>query len=481
MSRSSAAHEHGGLLDWENIEHLAADLAVPNGRLGALSKERRSASIAEALTFPIGGGQLDRLYTQLYGPFDGLSVGVGKPGKEADPARKKVNQNDMTPCLLRDGEDLGYRPSFGDVFSGIQEHALGAESHGQNSLQVLGALFFRNAFMLDHVEIRPGIWRYSPPAAALEYLEAANPTISGIPVRPLLFLIEALALNEDVKYNPAGSAASASGRQNNLLTCAHITAVFLNLASIGRFVDGMTRGRGVAPLSQQAGLDLFRLLRWPGTDSAEAFEDQVLQQLSGIVGKSIPELAAGSGLDVPGAGHKSRVAYVFTRSLPQTVGVDLSDRLTDAYNVKTIRVRDDGLPAEDISFPAIRQDEAVRQNWSSSDIRRLWTRPFLFAVFTIDSSGNERFKGAAFCAIPADDLDDRAQAVWKTAVQALIRGEREACPKKSESDFFVRNKAAKKTVGPDGETTTPLAFWLSRDYVKALIEGSRKGIGDYGR
>lgn len=467
-------------MDWENIAHLADDLAVPAGKLGALSRDRRAASVFEAVSFPTGTGQLDREFTELYGPFDDLTVGVGKPGKEADPSRKKVNPNDMTPCLMRGGEDIGYRPTFGDVFTGIQEHSLGAGLHSETVLQVLGSLFFRNAFMLDHVETAPGIWRYRPPESAVRYLEACNPLIGEVPVRPLLFLIEALALNEDVKYNPPGETPDSSGRQKNLLTCAHMTAVFLNLASIGKFIDGMTRGRGVAPIGQESALDLFRLLRWPEAQATRTLEDQVLDRLSGLVGLNTPALAADAGIKVPGPGHKSRVAYVFNKALAHVLGSDLTEALLARYNVKTIRTRDDGVPAEDVSFPAIRQDEAFRQSWSSSDIKRIWTRPFLFAIFDVNEQGHERFRGAAFCSIPTDDLEQRGQATWRTTIQALMLGDRDACPKKSETDFFVRNKAAKKTVGPDGEVTTPLAFWLSRDYVKTLIEASSRGIGAYG-
>jgi len=202
-------------MDWENIEHLADELAVPFGNLGPIARPRRIASITEAVLFPSGSSIEERVYTQLYGPFQDTSVAVGKPGKEANPDRKNPNLNDMTPSLLLGGQDIGYRPSFGDVFSGIQEFASAAGGSGSTALQVMGALFFRNAYMLDHIEIEPGIWRYRPPEASISYLEAANPLIGEVPVRTLLHLIEALALNEDVKYNPPGDSIDASGRSSN--------------------------------------------------------------------------------------------------------------------------------------------------------------------------------------------------------------------------------------------------------------------------
>jgi DNA mismatch repair protein MutH len=368
------------------------------------------------------------------------------------------------------------------VYSGIQGFALDAGDSGDSSLQVLGALFFRNAFMLDHQEVARDTWRYSPPELAVRYLESAGSTLGGVPVRAMLHLVEALALNEDVKYNPPGSAFGPTGRQNNMLTCAHMTALFMNAVTMGGFVDGIVRGRGVAPLTQQTCIDTFRLLRWPQSTHVASMEQRILRTCAPLVGKTVDDLARHAGIEQPGTARKDRVAHVLKVTLAATLEGEAFDALFDGFNVKTIRVKDSGVPAEDISFPAIREDIAVAQSWATSDLRRLWGRPFLFAVFSAEPVRRERLLGMAFCSIPLDDLEERARESWTVAIEGLLRGDRASLPKKSETDYFVRDHSAKRRLGPDGQTITPLSFWLSREYVKALIEGKdAQGIGAYRR
>jgi len=466
-------------VDWSSLEFLVDDLAVPEGQLGRLSKQKRECAIAEAAGFPAGPSLRERHYTPLYGPFDGLVVAVGKPGKEADPNRANPNLNDMTPTLLRNGRDEGFRPSFGDVFSALQDYAVSTDGMDQASLHVIGALLFRNAFMLDHAETGHGAWRYQPPEEAVLFLEGLHPMIAGVPVRAFLHLVEALALNEDVKYNPPGNKIRAIGRQNTLLTCVHATSVLLNLASFGGFLDGMSRGRGVAPLSQQEATQTFKLLRWRGATGTGAYESLILDSLRPHLGTDVRALARLAGIADPSPKKKDRVSYVFREFLKTLMSEEELDRLLGCYNLKVVRVDDRGALAEDVSFPSFREQELVLQNWSTSPLRDLWGRPFLFVVFSVSDSGTESMLGAVFCAIPEDDLEDRVRGVWEATVGAIVSGKRRETPKKSASPFFVRNHASKRKVSADGEVSTPLAFWLAGDYVEALMSGSdATGIGN---
>lgn len=469
-------------MDWKSLEFLADDLAVPEGQLGRLSKPKREDAIAEAVGFPTGPSLNNRRYTPLYGPFEGLSVAVGKPGKEADPNRAKPNLNDMTPTLLRNGQDEGFRPSFGDVFSALQEYAVSTEGMDQASLHVIGALLFRNAFMLDHVEVEHGVWRYQPPEAAVTFLEGLHPMIGGVPVRPFLHLIESLALNEDVKYNPPGGTIGATGRQNTLLTCVHATSVFLNLASFGRFVDGMSRGRGVAPLSQQEATQTYKLLRWRGATGTDVYERSILDLLRPYLDTDVRALAGLAGIAEPKPKQKDRVSHVFRKFLKSLIPEDELAQLLRSYNLKVVRADGHGTLAEDVSFPSFREQELILQNWSKSPLRELWGRPFLFVVFSVSDSGAESMLGAVFCEMPEDDLEDRVRGVWEATAGAIVSGKRGETPKKSTSPFFVRNHASKRRVDADGEVSTPLAFWLARDYVSSLMSGSdANGIGVYER
>ena len=62
----------------------------------------------------------------------------------------------------------------------------------------IGALFVRNAFLVDHGEIKPGIIRYKPPSK--KTLPILYKKLFNIPLIVLIYYIELIALNEDVKY-----------------------------------------------------------------------------------------------------------------------------------------------------------------------------------------------------------------------------------------------------------------------------------------
>ena len=200
---------------------------------------------------------------------NGYCVKLGKPGKEAAPGYSKPNQYDMTPTVFRDGMALAWTPTFDELFREFQ-HMGTAEYTGDRVsatvLELLACLLFRSAFMLDHDEHELGsrCWRYEPPIAVLEVIEDQAPVIIGgsyeLPFRVYLQLIDALAWNEDAKYNPDPSSIENRGRKNTLLTCVNIIGVFLDRVSLVDFVSLMIRGRGVAPISQKAAKLHFPLL-----------------------------------------------------------------------------------------------------------------------------------------------------------------------------------------------------------------------------
>ena len=131
------------------------------------------------------------------------------------------------------------------------------------ALELLACLFYRAAFMLDHEELEPGCWRYSPPDNVLNEIESSVPEMAGFPTRVFLHLVEMIALNEDVKYRTLGkNIQSGTGRTNNLSTCAHIRAYLLGRVSLVELLGAFARQPpGVAPLTQTAARELFPMLR----------------------------------------------------------------------------------------------------------------------------------------------------------------------------------------------------------------------------
>jgi hypothetical protein len=233
-------------------------LRLPVGFLGPESARRRAASVVEATAWPSGPSVLEPRFFPV-SAIEPYRICLGKPGKEAAPDYPKRNENDMLPSVILNGQRLRITPSFTDIFNELQ--VLGLAKRGADALELIAALMVRGAFMVDHKEVREGQWRYSPSSEVLDWITEHVASMGGIPPAVYIHLVDSVAWNEDVKYYTLGYDISQGyGRRNNLLTCAHIAAVFLGKASIGAFGGAMASRRGIAPLSQKRCKELFPLL-----------------------------------------------------------------------------------------------------------------------------------------------------------------------------------------------------------------------------
>ena len=188
----------------------------------------KSEMIIEFLTFPLGDSIENQIFQLMYS-IQGYSVGIGKPGKEFfsenikyQSGVKSNNPNDMAPRLFIGGDLVQYDGSFEAIFKEFVRIHDSVES-----LQILGALLYRNAFLLDHVKVN-GNWRYQPPNEAIEKIKEKCNTFLSLPVEVFLHYLELIASNEDTKYDTLGYDINKGfGRRNNLLTYANVINVIL--------------------------------------------------------------------------------------------------------------------------------------------------------------------------------------------------------------------------------------------------------------
>ncbi len=196
------------------------------------------------------------------------SVALGKPGKEAateyDRCKYKSgkignNPNDMCPVIRIDGKRLEKNSTFTDVFNEFQK--LGKEN--EDSLDLIACLLFRSAFMIDHKEVRSGVWRYCPPVEIISMITANTPTALDVPTEVFLHYLDALAWNEDTKYFTLGYdiIKNNTGRINNLLTCVNIIGVMLGRISLVSFAGSFSRPpSGVSAISRKRAKEVFPYL-----------------------------------------------------------------------------------------------------------------------------------------------------------------------------------------------------------------------------
>ena len=152
--------------------------------------------------------------------------------------------------------------------------------------------------------------------------------------------------------------------------------------------------------------------------------------------------------------------------------------------VKTLRLRKDGMPKEDMSFPVFRFKDVAEEEWDTAEIAdRFRETRFLFVAFREDAAGVLRLAGATFWSMPYGDLEVRYREVWERT-RAVIRsghpcwtderGRRHsAFPRKTESPVgHVRphgRNATDTDLLPNGTAFTKQCFWLNRDYLRKQL------------
>lgn len=232
-----------------------------------LATDKRLASVREAIDWPRGTDVDNKVRTVVFGR-DNYQICLSKPGKEAAPdytsarykdGRRGNNPNDMRPEILADGLRIEKNASFRDVFEELQKIHL----QSIDGIRILACLLARSAYMADHVEIQPGVFRYFPQSELLSKLKELIPSAYEVPIEVFLHYLDALALNEDVKYFTLGyDIGNGTGRKNNLLTCVNVIGVLLGKVSIAKFAGDFSRPPvGISAISLKMVYEIFPELK----------------------------------------------------------------------------------------------------------------------------------------------------------------------------------------------------------------------------
>lgn len=89
--------------------------------------------------------------------------------------------------------------------------------------------------------------------------------------------------------------------------------------------------------------------------------------------------------------------------------------------VKTVRLKENDLPKEDISFPNFKYEEIVNQDWEDSDFKDVLEHKFLFVFFQFQDD-KLILKKAKFWNMPYSDLIE-VEKVWAKTKEIVAKGE----------------------------------------------------------
>lgn len=218
----------------------------------------------------------------------------------------------------------------------------------------------------------------------------------------------------------------------------------------------------------------------------KTIEDIVISKFSTYYGKSIPEIMA-----ITKATLKLNSKNFYASLTKLILGIELNKEIEEfekaEITVKTVRLNENNLPKEDISFPSFKYEELVHETWEESTFKDILEHKFLFIFFQYEGE-KLVLRKAKFWNMPYSDLLE-VQKVWEKTKEIIGNGDiisevngetrKTNFPKKKFSHVaHVRPHAqnakdtyplpvSDKLTGTDEYTKH--CFWLNSSYIKTEI------------
>lgn len=233
---------------------------------------------------------------------------------------------------------------------------------------------------------------------------------------------------------------------------------------------------------------------------SKTFEEIVLEKFNSLLGKSISELLKKFNLHniLPTSkNYHSRVAKAITKMI---LDVPIDKKIGEYYeefsksdiSIKTVRIKQNNLPAEDISLPTFKYEEIYNGSWRASDLKYDVERKYLFVFFKYQNDNNLILEKVRFWNMSNDDIY-LAKLIWIMLKKLIIEGKivKEVVENRNGNEirktYFPSIKTKNIHIRPhaiDRNDTFPLpfvdkvtnqkeytkhSFWFNKGYVRDEI------------
>ena len=212
-----------------------------------------------------------------------------------------------------------------------------------------------------------------------------------------------------------------------------------------------------------------------GINAGITIEDATREKFSPYIGKTVSEIASKFGLSKQGKNDKG-----FYRSLTMhMLGVGNKRVVPEldkaGVELKTIRVNQNWMPAEHMSFPGFKYMDIIDEQWEDSTFFDKVERKFLFVIFRMDELGDLRLEKVAYWNMPFVDRQE-AHRVWEDTKRRVLINANDLPGSKESFVAHVRPKGknAKDTLPtPQGEQLGKKCFWLNKKYIAEVVRNVR--------
>lgn len=154
----------------------------------------------------------------------------------------------------------------------------------------------------------------------------------------------------------------------------------------------------------------------------QSLEEIILSKIDNYKGKSTTELANLFSIKT-----NSNPKHLQSLIIKSILGIKNNPEETEEFSkagiqVKTIRLEEENVPEQHMSFPSFEFEELVSKQWHESDLfNQLEQTKFLFVVFK-NINGQYILKGAKFWSMPVHVIESQAKLVWSSTKKIIKEG-----------------------------------------------------------
>lgn len=152
----------------------------------------------------------------------------------------------------------------------------------------------------------------------------------------------------------------------------------------------------------------------------QTIEEIVISKFKPFYNKTEDEIVKSLGIKI------NRKAKSYFANLTKAIlGIQLDKEIEEFEKaeiiVKTVRLKENDLPKEDISFPTFRYEELVNEEWDDSDFKDILEHKFLFVFFQFVDD-KLILKKVKFWNMPYEDIQ-KAKKVWSKTKMLVSKGQ----------------------------------------------------------
>ena len=175
----------------------------------------------------------------------------------------------------------------------------------------------------------------------------------------------------------------------------------------------------IASIANEANATYGKLISSVTIAKKQTIEEVVISKFKPYYNKTVEQILKKTGIKI------NTKAKSFYANLTKTIlGIELNKEIEEFAKaniiVKTVRLKENNLPKEDISFPNFKYEDIINEEWDESAFKEILEHKFLFVFFQFD---NEELilRKVKFWNMPYADIQE-TKKVWAKTKEIVSKG-----------------------------------------------------------